>query len=672
MDFRILGPLEVLDEGREVALGGSKQRALLAVLVLHANETLSTDRLIEELWGEHPPATAAKTVQVHVSRLRKALASGGDLIVTRERGYRLELDPDRLDAHRFERLLAQARDELAADRPRQAAAALDEALALWRGEPLADLAYEPFAQREVARLADLRVAALELRIDARLALGGHAEVIGELEALIAEHPFRERLRAQLMLALYRADRQADALQAYQDARRKLVEELGIEPGERLRELERAILAQDPALALPVLEAAQEAAPAGEGAAERAAGEPAPSAPPAGERSAPAPGSPGARRLVSIVFADLVGSTGLGERLDPESMHALLDRYIEVCGAVIERHGGTVEGFIGDAVVGVFGLAELHEDDALRAVRAAVELREAGAALSAELERERGVGIAMKFGVESGEVFLRAGARSSPFAAGDAFNVASRLEGSRSRGRDPARGEHLPAGAGPRASGAAGAAGAEGPRRPRCRLGGCSAWRPTRRPRRSPSSPFVDRERELEQLRGDLRAGARRAGLQGGHRDRPGRHRQVARGARSWSREVGRRGHGGGRPLPLLRRGRDLPHARRDRRAARGRRSAPSGSRSCSTAKSRSRGWCWARSACPRARPSRRRRYWAVRRLLERVAAERPLLVVVEDVHWAEPDAARPARVPGRLLERAPDPARLPRPARSSSRPGPPG
>src|SRR5829696_4828205 len=250
MDFRILGPLEVLDEGREVALGGSKQRALLAVLVLHVNETLSTDRLIEELWGEHPPATAAKTVQVHVSRLRKALARGGDLIATREHGYRLELDPDRLDAHRFERLLAQARDELAAERPRTAALALDEGLSLWRGEPLADLAYEPFAQREVARLADLRAAALELQIDAQLALGGHTEVIGQLEALIAEHPFRERLHAQLMLALYRADRQADALQAYQDARRRLVEELGIEPGPRLRELERAILAQDAELATP--------------------------------------------------------------------------------------------------------------------------------------------------------------------------------------------------------------------------------------------------------------------------------------------------------------------------------------------------------------------------------------------------------------------------------------
>ena len=294
MDFRILGSLEVLDEGREVALGGAKQRALLAVLLLHANETLSTDRLIEELWGARPPATAAKTVQVHVSRLRKALDSAGDLIETRERGYRLALDPERLDSQRFERLVGEARNELAERRPEQAAAALEAALSLWRGEPLADLAYEPFAQPEIVRLEDLRVAALELLIEAKLELGGHAEVVPQLEVLIGEYPFRERLRAQLMLALYRSDRQADALQAYQDARRKLVEELGIEPGERLRDLERGILAQDPALALPVLAVVEQ---------------------PAEQPPAPAPAAQvdttGARRLVSIVFADLVGSTGLG-------------------------------------------------------------------------------------------------------------------------------------------------------------------------------------------------------------------------------------------------------------------------------------------------------------------------------------------------------------------------
>jgi DNA-binding SARP family transcriptional activator len=253
MEFRILGPLEALDGGRVVKLGGSRQRALLALFLLHRGETLSTDRLIDELWGERPPATASKSMQVYVSRLRKALASGGDasaaMLLTREHGYELELDPECLDAHRFERLVAEARNESAAGRPKLAASALEEALSLWRGPPLADLAYEPFAQREIARLEDLCVAALEQLIEAKLALGAHAEVVPQLETLIGEHPYRERLRAQLMLALYRSDRQADALQAYQDARTTLVEELGIEPGERLRELERAILAQDPGLHL---------------------------------------------------------------------------------------------------------------------------------------------------------------------------------------------------------------------------------------------------------------------------------------------------------------------------------------------------------------------------------------------------------------------------------------
>jgi DNA-binding SARP family transcriptional activator len=252
MDFHILGPLEVLDEGRAITPAGSKQRALLALLLLHANETLSTDRLIDELWGERPPAGAAKAVQVTISRLRKTLAGGegGDpdgVVVTRQHGYELRLNPDRLDANRFERLVVEGRSQLAGGRPEPALSALEEALSLWRGQPLAELAYEPFAQREIARLDDLQVAALEQLIEAKLALGGHAEVVGQLEALIAEHPYRERLRGQLMLALYRCDRQADALQAYQDARTTLVEQLGIEPGERLRELERAILEQDPAL-----------------------------------------------------------------------------------------------------------------------------------------------------------------------------------------------------------------------------------------------------------------------------------------------------------------------------------------------------------------------------------------------------------------------------------------
>jgi len=180
MDFHILGPLEVLDEGRVISLGGSRQRALLALLLLHANETLSTDRLIDELWGEHAPPTAAKMLHVQVSRLRKSLAgAGGDgALVTRERGYELTLERERLDSHRFERLVADGARELAAGSADRAAGALDRALALWRGAPLGDLAYERFAQREIARLEELHVSAVEQLIEAQLALGRHAEVIG--------------------------------------------------------------------------------------------------------------------------------------------------------------------------------------------------------------------------------------------------------------------------------------------------------------------------------------------------------------------------------------------------------------------------------------------------------------------------------------------------------------
>ncbi|MFL5887090.1 MAG: BTAD domain-containing putative transcriptional regulator [Thermoleophilaceae bacterium] len=259
MNFRILGPLEVLDDDSPVTLGGAKQRALLALLVLNAGEAVTVDLLIEELWGDFPPATAAKAVQMHVSRLRRSL--GRDVVMTREHGYELVADADDVDACRFERLLSEGRRELAGGRPDRAAAALEEAAALWRGPPLADLAYEPFARAAIARLTELRVDAVEELIDAKLALGRHAETIEPLEQLVAEHPYRERARGQLMLALYRAERQAEALQAYQDARRTLVDDLGIEPGARLRELEQAILTQDASLALPVIEPVAKTEPA---------------------------------------------------------------------------------------------------------------------------------------------------------------------------------------------------------------------------------------------------------------------------------------------------------------------------------------------------------------------------------------------------------------------------
>jgi DNA-binding SARP family transcriptional activator len=241
MEFRLLGPLEASEREEPRALGGAKQRALLAVLLLNANQAVSVDRLMDELWGDQPPATATKSIQVYVSRLRRQLGDGR--LLTRPPGYLLQVDPSELDLARFEQLLTQASEEA----PRDAAETLREALAFWRGPALADLAYERFAQPHIVRLEELRLTALESRIEADLASGRHAELVGELEALVAEHPLRERLRGHLMLALYRSGRQAEALQAYRAARLELSEELGLEPGEDLRRLERAILQQDPSL-----------------------------------------------------------------------------------------------------------------------------------------------------------------------------------------------------------------------------------------------------------------------------------------------------------------------------------------------------------------------------------------------------------------------------------------
>ena len=249
MEFRILGVLDVRCEGRPVHIGGAKERALLAFLLLHAGVPVSVDRLIDELWGDSPPATARKSVQVRVAGLRRALR--GDVLLTRGDAYLVQLGTNQLDLHRFEQLLSDGRDTLAAGDSSAAVATLDEALALWRGPPLADFTYEPFAQPAIARLEELRVHALELRIEAQLDLGLHAGIIGELEDMIAAHPFRERPRAQLMLALYRDGRQAEALDVHRRTRKDFVAELGIEPGPMLQQLQQAILRQDPSLDGPL-------------------------------------------------------------------------------------------------------------------------------------------------------------------------------------------------------------------------------------------------------------------------------------------------------------------------------------------------------------------------------------------------------------------------------------
>ena len=298
MEFGILGPLVVSKDGREVPIGAAKQRALLALLLLRRGELVPTETLVHELWGERPPATALKVVQVYVSQLRKVLGVG--LVETRPAGYVLRFEPDMLDAARFEGLLGRGRGLLADGDARAAGDVLREGLGLWRGSPLAEFRYEDFARDEIGRLEGLRLVALELRLEADLALGRNAEVVPELEALVREHPRRESLRELLMLALYRAGRQADALEAYQHARAVLVEELGLDPSESLQHLETAILRHDPTLDLP-----------GPAQAPPAAGPPPPMTTISGPRTAgrgQAAVRAGRRRLVVVLACGAIATT----------------------------------------------------------------------------------------------------------------------------------------------------------------------------------------------------------------------------------------------------------------------------------------------------------------------------------------------------------------------------
>src|SRR6478735_6266643 len=257
MQFGILGPLAVWEDGVELELGAAKPRAVLAILLLHAGETMSTERLVDALWDEKPPATAVKALQVYVSQLRKALGDG--VVETRPPGYVVRVESGALDLQRFERLLDEGRQLLAAGAPAEAGEVLRRSLALCRGAPLADFRYEAFARDEIDRLEALRLVALEHRLEADLLVGRHGEAIPELEALIRDYPLRERLSELLMLALYRSGRQADALAAMQEKRATLRDELGLDPSEALQRLERAILLHDPSLDAAPAPAAPEAA-----------------------------------------------------------------------------------------------------------------------------------------------------------------------------------------------------------------------------------------------------------------------------------------------------------------------------------------------------------------------------------------------------------------------------
>jgi DNA-binding SARP family transcriptional activator len=322
MDIRFLGPLEASERGQSVPLGGPKQRLVLVALALNANRTVSVDRIIEAVWGDHPPKTARLTVQSYVSHLRRAL--GTERIVTRGDGYELVVGPNEVDVARFEELADEGR-RLLADDPEAAAERLDAALALWRGTPFANGSLPPAIQMEADRLEERRIAVLEDRADSALARGEHVQLVGELEQLIAEHPLRERMWGQLMLALYRAGRQADALRVFERLRESLAEELGIDPSAQLRELHRRILQQDPDLD-----------PAGAAMAGR----------------------------LGLLLTDIEDSTPLWEA-DPEGMAAAVAEQDRLISAAVRAHGGRVVARTGDAIDAVF-------TDTSSAVRAAIE------------------------------------------------------------------------------------------------------------------------------------------------------------------------------------------------------------------------------------------------------------------------------------------------------------
>jgi DNA-binding SARP family transcriptional activator len=377
MEYRILGPLEVRDYGRVLELGGGRQRALLAILVLHANRSVSAEQLAIALLGDDAPERSVKTIQVYVSRLRGSLGGGDEVLATTPIGYQLRVRPGELDAERFERLLARGQDALSGGRPEQAGETLREALDLWRGTPLADFAFATFAQPEIARLEELRLTALELRVEADLAAGRHAQLVPELQQLCLDHPTRERLAGHLVLALYRCGRQADALASYRAARARLIDEHGIEPGRELRALEQQVLVNDPALEL-------EPAPAPVATAVVVA-EPEPDAPP-----------PLTRRTVTLLVARLRFDRG-DRRPDPELARRLIKRGREEAVRVIAGRGGRFHRGLGAELVGVFGLETINEDDALRALEAAVELRASIEALQSDAQ--------LHIGVDTGEVVI---------------------------------------------------------------------------------------------------------------------------------------------------------------------------------------------------------------------------------------------------------------------------
>ena len=381
MRVRILGPFQLEEGGRRITIGGLRQRAVLASLVLHANEVVPSEQLLVDLWGEDSPPSAANALQAAISRVRRAAPPGR--LVTKAPGYLLRIFPEELDVSQFEQLLSEGREALAAGAAAQAARTLGQALSLWQGPALADFRYEPFAQAEIARLEELHLTCLEERIDADLALGAASMLIPELQQLVSEHPVRERLRGQLMLALYRDGRQTEALEVYREFRSFLQEELGLDTTPLLRDLEALILRHDPLLA----------------------------------PSSTTTVAPLARRPVTVLCVVLHVASSSGAALDPEAHEAVNEHAISQLTAILERHGGKLAISAGERLAGVFGAASVHEDDALRAVRASLEARSELVTEAGLLPRGYGASLMCRFGIATAEALV-GGAGPRKFA-GDA-------------------------------------------------------------------------------------------------------------------------------------------------------------------------------------------------------------------------------------------------------------
>jgi DNA-binding SARP family transcriptional activator len=399
LEFRLLGDIAVLADGQPLELGGTRQRSVLALLLLQRDRPIATELLVDRLWPDDQPLTAIKTIQVYVSRIRHALGPAADRLTSSATGYRLAVADDELDAARFERGLRQAREALAAGSPDAAVAGLEESLAAWSGSALGDLAGEQFARREADRLEELRLQAFEELFELRIAGGSGRETIGELRRLVGEQPGRERLWRLLMLALYADGRQGEALEAYQDARRYLADELGLDPSPELAELERAILTQE--------------APRARGSLVVTTALMSDTVAPAFEHGVAADSEPvvhRTRRVVTVLRVDVARASD--DELDPELLEAIDRRVLDVVRRAVERHGGTIERADHDGVTAVFGRTVAREDDALRAIRAAAELRAAD--------------VAFRVGVATGEVISDPPDAHGSTLIGHPLRVAPRL------------------------------------------------------------------------------------------------------------------------------------------------------------------------------------------------------------------------------------------------------